>query len=335
MQKKLYFTAPGKAELKNELIPDLEIGECLIKNTASLISPGTELALFTGKHVGFTDPEISWARYPIAPGYAVMGEIVRCNNGKVLQEGEKILYYGLHSSYGTINPDTEIWAKVPENLSEESLFGRFAQISSTVPFLIERGTKEGNMLVFGAGLIGNFCAQLLKTKRDKKVIIADLSEKRLALASKCGIQYRINTSRENIAESIQSITENEGIDIVVEATGVPELVSQSLHLVNPMGFVYLLGSSRGEVCINAYKMIHRKGTSLIGAHESVINRTGSSDLNNPVQDQLNEMLSSLSKGVLKTDGMITNRISPEQAQEYYNHLLNDPDNYLGIIIHWE
>jgi len=334
MRKNLYFIAPGKVEIKTETIPELKENECLIQNKASLISPGTELALFTGTHVGFKDPDISWAKYPLSPGYATIGEVVEINGNSELKSGDEIMYYGLHSSHGIINPDVDIWTYIPDNLSEESIFGRFTQISATVPYLTQIGKRTGNVLVFGAGLIGNFCAQLYGIDSERKVIIADISDNRLSLAAECGINYQLNTSSGDPAEAIKRITNNEGVDIIVEATGVPDLVSKALELVNPMGAVYLLGSSRGDISINAYKMIHRKGTSLIGAHESVINRLDNGNSGNPVRSQLDKMIHYLSTGQLKTKGMITHRITPDQAEEYYNHLLSDPDNYLGVLIEW-
>ncbi|MDA3958364.1 zinc-binding dehydrogenase [Oceanispirochaeta sp.] len=314
MTKSMIFTAPGELEIVEETVPVPGKGQVLVKNWLSLISPGTELALFTGTHVGFNDPDIEWARYPLRPGYATAG--IREDTG------ELIMYYGLHSTHGLFNPEKDPWATISEETMEPSLFGRFAQISGTVPELA--AGRSGNVLVFGAGLIGNFCAQLFQLNH--KVIIADISDKRLRLASACGIESVINSAKEDLAGQIKELTDGEGVDIITEATGVPGLVSQALELVNTMGSVYLLGSSRGEVCLNAYKYIHRKGTSLIGAHESTVKK--------PLREQLQSMISLLNNSELKTGGMITHRIVPEQAQEYYNHLLNDRDNYLGILIDW-
>ncbi len=332
MRINLNFVKPGKIDITTDAIPEPGKNECLIENYASLISPGTELALFTGTHVGFNDPEISWAKYPLSPGYASVGKVIKTNENQELKTGDNVMYYGLHSSHGIINSKNDTWAHIPQGMSEKSLFGRFAKISATVPYLAQG--KKGNVLVLGAGLIGNFCAQLFHMDSERKIIIADISSNRLSLSSRCGIEYQLNTNSEDPATALNRITDGKGVDIIVEATGVPELVSKSLELVNPLGSVYLLGSSRGAVSINTYKMIHRKGTSLIGAHESVIEKLYNKTTGNPIRNQLNKMINHISTGSLKTSGMITHRINPDQAEKYYNHLLNDPDNYLGVLIEW-
>ena len=332
MRRSLNFIAPCKIDILEESIPSPRAGEVLIENELSLISPGTELALFTGTHVGFKDPDIPWAKFPLLPGYAVTGKVVETGEGYSLTAGERVMYYGPHSSHGILKPESECWARISEQEEENSLFGRFAQISATVPYLARE--KKGNVLVFGAGLIGNFCAQLFAMDGSRKVISADLSDRRLSLASDCGIPYAVNSGKEDLNTYIDKVTEGEGVDIIVEATGVPQLVGQALELVNVLGAVYLLGSSRGDVTVNAYKHIHRKGVSLIGAHESVVGLLEKGRSSNPDQETLQRMAGYLADGSLKTSGMITHRIVPEQSEEFYNHLLDDRDNYLGVVIDW-
>ena len=45
-----------------------------------MISPGTELAFYTGTHIGFKDPSVKWAEYPFYPGYASVGNFVEIGN---------------------------------------------------------------------------------------------------------------------------------------------------------------------------------------------------------------------------------------------------------------
>ena len=330
MRESLNFISPQKIDIVREDLPSPDKGEALIENDRSLISPGTELALFTGSHVGFKDPDILWAAFPLLPGYAAAGRVIDTGESCSLKPGQRVMYYGPHSSHGILNPEKECWAAIEEGQEENALFGRFAQISSTVPYLAQ--ARKGHVLVLGAGMIGNFCAQLFAMDTSRRVIIADLSERRLALASDCGIPYVVNSGNSDLKDFIERATAGAGVDIIVEATGVPHLVGQALELVNSLGAVYLLGSSRGDVTVNAYKFIHRKGVSLIGAHESVVGLLEGGD--NPDQKTLQRMAGYLTEGSLKTGGMITHRIVPSQAEEYYKHLIEDRDHYLGVVIDW-
>lgn len=316
MRKSLYFTAPSKVELIAEEVPVPSENQVLIENTHSLISPGTELALYTGRHVGFKDPEITWCRYPLMPGYATVG--------KRTDDGRPIMYYGPHSSHGLLNEEKDPWVEIDAAHAEAALFARFAQISSTVPDKSE-GKGGGAVLVLGAGLIGNFCGQLFHLK-GHTVLMADLSERRLDVCRRAGIDRCINSAENDLHQAVKDLTEGLGVDIVVEATGVPSLVSAGLELVNRMGSVYLLGSTRGEVNLNVYKNIHRKGVSLIGAHELTNNI--------PPTVNVRRMAALLASGKLRIDGVITHRIKPAEAGLYYEHLLNDKEHYLGVVLEW-
>ena len=57
-------------------LPDVPpAGGYLMEIHASLISPGTELAIFEKTHRGFDGGGVSFAKYPFLPGYAAVGEV--------------------------------------------------------------------------------------------------------------------------------------------------------------------------------------------------------------------------------------------------------------------
>ncbi len=113
----MLFQDKYKVVFETSEIGTLSDTEVLVENIYSLISPGTELALFMGTHVGFKDPEITWARYPIAPGYASVGRIVGI--GKSVSQfrmGEYLFHYGTHASHSVINVEQALhfeWIPMP------------------------------------------------------------------------------------------------------------------------------------------------------------------------------------------------------------------------------
>ena len=53
-----------------------------------------------------------------------------------------------------------------------------------------------NVIVFGAGMIGNVVAQFCLARGAKKLLITDISEYRLEIAKKCGIENISNAKNE-------------------------------------------------------------------------------------------------------------------------------------------
>ncbi|MFH2113500.1 MAG: zinc-binding dehydrogenase [Spirochaetota bacterium] len=322
------------AEVAND---DLTI---LVRNRYSLISPGTELALFTGTHFGFTDPEIAWARYPLRPGYASVGTVLAAGSGtKGFNVGDLVLHYQPHASHSVVRPGTDLVFHLPEGIDEQrALFARFGQIAYTAVSASNAG--GGYVLVLGGGIVGNLAAQLFQARRGRKAIVVDLSSSRVTLARKCGLEISICSSGEDLHRAIQDVTRGEGITTVVEATGVPALVAESLDLVNRLGEVILLGSTRGKVELDVYKRIHRKVVTVIGAHESRYPLFGEPGVSTGQALHAShdffgsDVLSMIADGTIKLDGFITDTVSPADTGKAYDMLLSDKEAHLGIIIDW-
>lgn len=115
--------------------------------------------------------------------------------------------------------------------------GMTAQIAATVEpaavgvHAVRRcGSVKGlNVVVMGAGTIGNVTAQAAMAEGAKSVLVTDLSEYRLELAKQCGIPHAINTGTCSMKEAIQQAFGDEGADIFFECVGVGATVNQAIE----------------------------------------------------------------------------------------------------------
>ncbi len=307
--KFLVLTGKFQADFDERILPDPSDGEFLVRNDFSLVSPGTELALYTGTHIGFGDPDIAWAVYPLDIGYASAGTVLQSRN-TAFPEGSRVVHYGAHGPLSLIN-ESAVAAVIPDGLDEKTAcFGRFAQIAASSVEACVR--KYGKVLVYGAGIVGNLSAQWFALKGADSVGIRDLSEDRMRRASSCGIAADGGS--------------DEAPSTVIEATGVPSVVNEALREVALGGQVVLLGSTRGPVEINVYKMIHRKAVVLSGAHETI--------LGGRTREVLGESLDRLADGGLKVAPLMTQVIKPEELPGIYERIRENPDNYLGVHVDW-
>lgn len=331
--KQLMFVGRNEVEVQDKRIL-AGSDSVVVENRYSLISPGTELALFTGTHIGFSDPDIKWARYPLAPGYASVGTVLFVGiDVKDYSVGDRVLHYQPHANRSMVKPGRDLIFKISEGIDvKRALFARFGQIAYTA--VAASGKMNGYILVMGGGIIGNLCAQLFQIVRGRNSIIADLSQSRVDLALSSGVKAAFCTLDQDIGGSISSITNGEGVSTVVEATGVPSLVDDSLKVVERLGEVILLGSTRGKVEIDVYKSIHRKAISLIGAHEGRYPLFSS--LKNEYSHEFfgREVLKMIEDSILKVDGFLTDVVPPSRVADAYNLLLNERDAHLGVLIDW-
>lgn len=315
----LVFLGPKDARLEERTVERRSDRELLIENEYSLVSPGTELALYKGTHIGFSDPEITWARYPLDIGYAAVGTVVESDRPE-MPTGLRVAHYGAHGDMSVIDPDTLPCVPVPPRIDpEEACYGRFAQIAYSAAAVSRR--THGNVLVFGAGIVGNLAAQWFR-ERGAAVWIADPSTARLDRSARSGLDRRIAA----MSSDYEGIRREVVPDTIVEATGVASVVNDSLELLAPGGELILLGSIRHPVEINAYKMIHRKGTAVVGAHETV--------LGDRRTEVLADALDRISRGSLRVDALTTHRIAPEDLPATYDRIDADPDTWFGVCVQW-
>jgi 2-desacetyl-2-hydroxyethyl bacteriochlorophyllide A dehydrogenase len=329
--RQLMLVDKNRVELEETQVT-MGTADILVKSRYSLISPGTELALFTGTHIGFNDPEIAWARYPIRPGYASVGTVEEAGSEALgYSVGDHVLYFQPHADHSVFDPKKELIFRLPAGIDERAaLFARFGQIAYTA--VAASGLAEGWVLVLGGGIVGNLCAQLFQARRGRRVVVADLAPSRVALALRSGIGAAICNSDHGLREALLEVTGGEGVSTVVEATGVPSLVADALDLVNRLGEVILLGSTRGKVELDVYKRIHRKAVALIGAHESRYPRFGAS----ASQDYFgSDVISMIADGTMKVEGFITDTVSPMDVGKAYRMLLDEQEKHLGVLIDWE
>ena len=98
------------------------------------------------------------------------------------------------------------------------------------------------VVVVGAGMIGLALVQALSEAGCGKLIAIDIADERLATAAKFGATHTLNSSRENVVESIINLTQGKGADIAFEAVGVTATVDLALRSVRKGGAVTLVGN---------------------------------------------------------------------------------------------
>ncbi|MCW4027055.1 MAG: hypothetical protein NWE76_06200, partial [Candidatus Bathyarchaeota archaeon] len=114
-----------------------------------------------------------------------------------------------------------------------------------------------------------------------------------------------------------------------------EAIPTALELVSKYGRVIILGSPRGTSQVNFYSSVHKKGVSVIGAHNIMRPRYESSHGWWTEQDDSSLVLKLLRKGLLKVRSLMTAKVSFRRAAEAYRRLIESKDDTLGIILEWK
>lgn len=118
--------------------------------------------------------------------------------------------------------------------------------------------KGKNVVVAGAGTIGNLVAQFAKARGAAKVLITDISNYRLDIARQCGIDATLNVKTTSFEEGIRSFFGIEGFQIGFEAAGVQSSLDDLMQFVEKGGAVVILGVYSQNPVVNMFYLGERE-----------------------------------------------------------------------------
>ena len=302
------------------------------RSLCSLVSPGTELAIFTGSHIGFTLPQPPFPLMPHRPGYALVGEVHALGSAvQGLQVGQRVLMEAGHGTFALADTRTHAVVPVPDTVpTTQAPLARMAGIAFTALRLAPPALGD-RVVVLGLGLVGLLAGQLYRLAGARPVVGVDRLASRLRLAEQMGI-LPIDVSREEIPNGLERVLGAGGADIVVEATGNPAVVAPALEAARRGGAVVLLGSTRGTVVLDVYSLVHRKGLRLIGGHETALPFDAGHEW--PRVRNLALALDLMAAGDLKTEALVTDELDIDQALSAHAMLRDRAESHLGLILHW-
>ncbi len=182
---------------------------------------------------------------PVPCPQCAAGEFDMCSNGLYTERGIKGLH-GFMAQYYTEVPDYIV--KLP---------GSLAGIGVLIEPLtvVEKGVLQTEAIqnrmtwdpkeavVTGAGPIGLMATLLLRAK-GYEVFTLDLVERdshKARIVEACGAEY-VKGDEEPLAQLAERV---KGIDLIVEATAVPQVVFDAIDAIGPNGVVCLTGVSAG------------------------------------------------------------------------------------------
>lgn len=145
-----------------------------------------------------------------------------------------------------ISPGTCV-IKIPDNLTNEEAAPAncaLATVSAGWDTLDVRPFE--NVLIQGAGALGIYAAALASHLGCNRIIVTDILEHRLDLVREFGATDVINTKgmkEDEIVRAIQGLTRGYGVDVSMEAAGVPALIPVGLKSLRKGGRMVLHGTS--------------------------------------------------------------------------------------------
>jgi L-iditol 2-dehydrogenase/threonine 3-dehydrogenase len=176
-----------------------------------------------------------------------------------------------------------------------------------------------NVVVLGAGTIGNLVAQAARCRGAGNVFITDISQFRVDQAAACGIDHVCNTREETLKDFAHRLFgEDRGFDVAFEAAGSEAALDDALRNVRKSGRVMAVG---------VFEQKPRVDVSLLGDRE--LSLVGTLMYKHP--DYL-QAVKWIAAGDIVTEPLITRHFPFDQYAEAYRFIEEQAHQTLKVMV---
>ena len=288
MKAAVYYENGGPEVLRYEEVPDPKCPDngLLVRVEAISVEGGDTVNRWRGP----------LASRPHIVGYQAAGEVIQIGrNVSGFQPGQKITTTGTHGSHAALRAVSAATAwHVPAGMD--------VKIAATLP--IPFGTADNCLFAYGnvqaddtvliqsgAGGVGVAAIQLAK-RAGARVIATASSDARLDAIRKLGVDYGINSEREDVAAAVLKWTEGKGVALALDGNGGKSLQS-SIASLGWKGRVTFIGFSGRE-------MSKVDVSSLIAGNRSIIGVALGTEMATPrVRQSIHDLIGLVARGELR------------------------------------
>ena len=277
------MTAPGRIDFREVSNPVPDPDQVIVRIRRIGIC-GSDIHVFHGRH--------PYTSYPIVQGHEISGIVsqigsrvedlavddpvtimpqVTCGTCHPCRHGmyhicESLAVMGFQTDGAAqerFAVDASQAVKLPEGISLD--WAAMIEPISVGAHALARGggARDKNVLVLGAGTIGNLTAQVARASGARAVMVTDISDYKLAKARDCGIDAAVNAGEVELDEAILENFGPDRADLIVECVGAQETITQAVACARKGTTIVIVGVF-GEKPVVDLGLVQDRELSLVG-----------------------------------------------------------------------
>lgn len=216
--------------------------------------------------------------------------------------------------------DDDRVAKLPEGMSLD--YGAMIEPSAVGAHASNRTDVKGkNVVVSGAGTIGNLIAQFCIARGAKNVLITDVSDLRLVKARECGIKHTLNITKKTLKEAAQELFGEEGYQVGFEVAGVEVSIRSLMETIEKGSDIVVVAVFAKDPALSMF---------YLGEHE--LRLIGSMMYRH--EDYLTA-IDYVNKGIVNLKPLVSNRFAFEEYDDAYKFIDAHRETSMKVLIDFE
>ena len=274
---------PGEIEFREVARPDPAPDEVLVKIERIGVC-GSDIHVYHGLH--------PYTSYPVVQGHEVSGVIAEVGSRvQGFQPGEGVVFMpqvtcgecypcrhgmyhicdhlkvmgfqtdGAAQDYFPVKSEKVL--KLPESISLDQA-AMIEPVSVAVHALSRAGSVAGlNVVVLGAGTIGNLVGQVAKASGATAVMITDVSPYKLEKARQVGLDLGVNTAEVGMGSAVLNNFGPDKADLILECVGAQDTITQAIANARKGSTIVVVGvfGKKPEVDLG---LVQDRELSLVG-----------------------------------------------------------------------
>lgn len=209
---------------------------------------------------------------------------------------------------------------LPEGMSLDH--GAMIEPSAVGAHATNRTEVRGkNVVVSGAGTIGNLVAQFCIARGAKKVLITDVSDFRLDKARECGIEHTANVLRKPLKEAVTEVFGDEGYQVGFEVAGVESSIRSLMETIEKGSDIVIVAVFAKDPQLSMF---------YLGEHE--LRLIGTMMYRH---EDYQTAVEYIGKGSVHLQPLISNRFAFEQYNEAYQFIDENKATTMKVIVDLE
>jgi L-iditol 2-dehydrogenase len=332
------LSQPEKIEIREVPKPKPAAGQVLLKIKRIGIC-GSDIHAYYGKH--------PYIKCPIVQGHEFSAEVAELGPGVTqFRVGDRVTvrpqltcgrcYQCLHGDYHICDElkvigcqaegaaqeflivSQDLVVKLPESIDYD--YGAMVEPLAVGVHAAGRLSElEGkNILILGAGTIGNLAAQAVKALGAKAVMIADISDVRLEIARKCGLDFTVNNARADLAAEVKKTFGEKRADAIIECVGAGQTINQAITLARKGSEIIVVGVFGEKPSVDV-GLIQDKELRVIG---SLMYK----------KEDYETAIDLIESGKVQLQPLISQRFSLKQYAEAYKYIEQNREKTMKVLI---
>ena len=159
-------------------------------------------------------------------------------------------------------PEDNIWPVHPD--IPDHIAAIFDPLGNAMHTVMAAGVSGRSVLITGVGTIGLMAVTIARAAGAAKILVTDVSPKRLTLAKSLGADVAFDSRDANWPKIARDETHDQGPEVLLEMSGHPQAIRQGFAALRNGGTAALLGLPSEPVALDLPNDIIFKGATVLG-----------------------------------------------------------------------